>query len=92
MVEEVLRLTGDTATLTVRNVADTRARIRPLKVWTSTDHGATWHPAAVTRRTDRKFAVTLPDFPAGSVVSLKVDARDRHGSRIEQTLVDAYTA
>jgi hypothetical protein len=85
------RPTGDTATFTVRNVADPSARIRPLKVWTSTDHGATWRRAAVTRSTARRFTATLPEVAAGTAVSLRIDASDRAGNRIEQTLVDAYT-
>jgi subtilisin family serine protease len=85
------RLTGDTATFTVRNIADGSTRARSLAVWTSTDHGTTWQPAPVDRSTPRRFTATLPDVAAGTAVSLKVDARDRAGNRIEQTLIDAYT-
>jgi len=84
------RLTGDTATFTVRNIADGSIRARSLRVWTSTDHGATWQRAEVDRRSDRRFDADLPHVAAGTAVSLKIDARDRNGNRIEQTLVDAY--
>jgi subtilisin family serine protease len=86
------RLTGGTATFTVRNIASSRTGARSLKVWTSTDAGATWEPAPVRRTTARKFAVTLPEVAPGTAVSLKADARDRRGNRIEQALIDAYTA
>jgi subtilisin family serine protease len=84
--------TGNTATLTARHMVDGNdVRIRTMKVWTSTDHGATWTAARVTRQSGRRFDVRLPQVADGTPVSLKIDATDRHGSRIEQTLVDAYT-
>jgi hypothetical protein len=100
------RPTGDTASLTVRNIADDddgagsggggdggqRRRIRGLTAWTSVDHGATWQPAPVTRTAATRFDVGLPDAPSGTPVSLRVDAGDRQGSRIEQTLIDAYVS
>jgi subtilisin family serine protease len=89
------RPTGDTASLTVRNIADDGSqprRIRSLTAWTSVDRGATWQPASVTRTAATRFDVGLPDAPSGTPVSLRVDTGDHHGSRIEQTLIDAYVS
>lgn len=67
-----------------------RRRIDRLQVWTSTDDGTTREPATVRRRPDGEFRVTLPEVAADAGVSLRVDARDVDGHRIEQTLHDAY--
>jgi hypothetical protein len=87
------RPTGDTATLTVRQVTGSeRRRIAQLQVWTSVDDGTTWQPATVRRARHGDYRFSLPDVPAGSGVSLRVDATDTGGSRIEQTVLDAYIA
>jgi subtilisin family serine protease len=86
------RPVGHTGTLTARSMADgDRVQVRTMRVWTSTDHGATWHQARTARRSARSFDMLLPTVGRGTTVSLKIDAVDGHGSRIEQTLVDAYS-
>jgi hypothetical protein len=65
--------------------------VRSLRVWTSTDGGTTWRRASTERDGNRTWDVTLPRVSDGTSVSLKVDARDADGNRIEQTLVNAYT-
>ncbi|MGH9213963.1 MAG: S8 family peptidase [Acidimicrobiales bacterium] len=87
------RPTGRTATFTVDQVTGTDGpRIRSLRVWTSTDGGASWQRASADDRDDGEFRVRLPRVDRGTAVSLRVDAEDRDGNRIEQTLHDAYTA
>lgn len=85
---------GDTATLRVQQGTGTdRERYRSTPaVWTSSDDGATWQPARVHRAEADSFEVRLPDVPSGTGVSLRVDASGARGSRIEQTLFDAYTS
>ena len=86
------RPTGRTATFTVHQVTGAdQQRFRSVRVWTSTDDGATWRRASVERRDGGSFRVTLPRVDRGTAVSLRVDARDVAGSRIEQTLFGAYT-
>lgn len=83
---------GDTATLTVRRVTGANPRrVTHVKAWTSVDGGVTWQPAVVNRSGDGRYELTLPDVEPGTAVSLRVDARDSGGSRINQTLFDAYT-
>jgi hypothetical protein len=85
------RPTSRNATFTVRQVTGAEHRaIDSLKVWTSTDDGTTWQSATVRLDQGGTYRVTLPAVAAGTGVSLKVDARDTAGSRIQQTLVDAY--
>jgi hypothetical protein len=86
------RPTGTTATLRVRPSAGKATRVDQPLVWTSTDDGTTWQAARVGRTGADRFEVRLPDVPTGTGVSLRVDARGPRGSRVEQTLVDAYTA
>jgi subtilisin family serine protease len=84
------RPTGDVATFHVRQVTGAEASpIRRLRVWTSTD-GTTWRSAAVRERSSGRYEVTLPDVARGTGVSLRVDATDAAGGRIEQTLDNAY--
>jgi subtilisin family serine protease len=83
--------TSRTATFTVRQVTGVEPRrIDSLRVWTSTDDGTTWRPAPAHRHEGGTFRVTLPVVADGTGVSLRVDARDVAGNRIEQSLVDAY--
>jgi hypothetical protein len=83
--------TSRTATFTVRQVTGAPARpIASLRVWTSTDDGTTWQAATVRHDSGGTYRVTLPAVTDGTGVSLKTDARDTTGSRIEQTLIDAY--
>jgi hypothetical protein len=86
------RPTGRTARFKVHQVTGTPNRpVRSFRVWTSTDDGTTWRRASVDRDGNRSWDVTLPRVARGTGVSLKVDARDADGNRIEQTLIDAYT-
>lgn len=86
------RPTGRTATFTVRTVnATDQPAVRSLLVWTSVD-GATWRPAPAERQGDGVYKVTLPAAAEGTPVSLRVDAQDAAGKRVEQTLYDAYEA
>jgi hypothetical protein len=83
--------TSRTATFTVRPATGAPPRtIDSLRVWTSTDDGTTWTAATVRHDSGGAYRVTLPAVADGTGVSLKTDARDTAGSRIEQTLIDAY--
>lgn len=85
------QLTSRQATLSLRHVpaVEHPSPQRP-DVWTSTDDGATWQAAPVQRKGGGVYAVTLPDVDAGTGVALRVDARDRSGNRVQQTLFDAW--
>jgi subtilisin family serine protease len=83
---------GDTATLAIHTVAGADPQpIRQVRVWTSTDDGASWQRATVRRQEAGRYELGMPDVPRGAGVSLRVDAADGAGGRIEQTLYDAYT-
>jgi subtilisin family serine protease len=83
---------GDTATLAIHTVAGADPQpIRQVRVWTSTDDGASWQRATVRRQEAGRYEMGMPDVPRGAGVSLRVDATDGAGGRIEQTLYDAYT-
>jgi subtilisin family serine protease len=78
---------GETATFTVARVAGTpAATVTGFKLWTSADDGTTWTPAVVRPLGGGRFGATLPT----GHLSLRVDARDSGGSRIEQTIIHAY--
>ncbi|MEQ4301493.1 S8 family serine peptidase [Plantactinospora sp. B6F1] len=68
-------------------------RIAGLKLWYSTDDGAHWAPAALRRHGDGDYLATAV-YPALSAtsgaVSLKVEAWDADGNRIEQTTKRAF--
>jgi hypothetical protein len=83
---------GDTATLAIHTVAGADPQpIRQVRVSTSTDDGASWQRATVRRQEAGRYEMGMPDVPRGAGVSLRVDATDGAGGRIEQTLYDAYT-
>jgi hypothetical protein len=87
------RPTGDTATLTVRQVTGApESPVRRVRAWTSTDDGATWRPAPVEHGQGSEYRLRLPRAARGTGVSLRVAAGDAAGATIEQTLIDAYTA
>ena len=87
------RPTGDIAELTVRQMTGAeQSRVRRVRVWTSTDDGATWRSARVDPGRDGRYDVRLPRAPEGTGVSLRVSANDATGATIEQTLYDAYMA
>ncbi len=85
------RPTGRTATFVVHQVTGTEQQPIPsFRAWTSTDGGATWRRASAHQRGEGAYRVKLPSVTPGVAVSLRVDARDAAGNRIEQTLYDAY--
>ena len=87
------RPTSRTATFKVDQVTGAAdSRVTALKVWTSTNAGTSWRSAPVSRIRAGRYEVTLPGAAAGTPVSIRVDAVDAAGSRIEQTLIDAYVA
>jgi hypothetical protein len=57
----------------------------------ATGRGTTWRRASAQQRAVGAYRVKLPSVGTGVSVSLRVDARDAAGNRIEQTLYDAYT-
>lgn len=69
------------------------AKVTGLKVWTSTDGGATWHAASVTATGGGSFAATYT-VPAvartDSAVSIRTQAADSAGDTVDQTVYDAY--
>jgi subtilisin family serine protease len=82
---------GDTATFTVARVkGSAAAKATGLKLWTSLDDGTTWQPAAVTG-TNGKYTAKLPKAGKGQGVSLRVQATDNGGGKIDQTIIRAYT-
>jgi subtilisin family serine protease len=82
---------GDTATFTVSRVAGApSAKATGLKLWTSLDDGTTWHAADVTG-TGGKYSATLPHAGKGQAMSLRVQATDNGGSKIDQTIIRAYS-
>jgi hypothetical protein len=54
----------------------------------STDDGATWREAPVSRAGDRWLAQV--DNPAGGFVSLRTKATDTDGNTVDQTVIRAY--
>ncbi|WP_328908697.1 S8 family peptidase [Streptomyces sp. NBC_00234] len=60
-----------------------------VEVEVSTDDGATWSPATVKTKTDGNYKVSVRN-PSSGHVSLRVEAQDANGSKIEQTLIRAY--
>jgi hypothetical protein len=71
----------------------TAPKVAGLKLWVSTDDGAHWKPATVKRDHGNTFtaSTTYPDFSnTTGAVSLKVEAWDTNGNRIEQTSTRAF--
>jgi len=64
------------------------AVIASVAVDVSYDEGRTWHTAPLTRNGERWLAAV--DNPAGGSVSLRVQAADTDGNRLEQTTIRAY--
>lgn len=82
---------GSTAILTVTRVAGTpRAAVTGFRMWTSVDGGKTWQLAADHALGAGRYAVTMPPVSAGQGVSLRVQASDAGGSKIDQTIITAY--
>ncbi|MFK3982315.1 S8 family peptidase [Micromonospora sp. NPDC050397] len=86
------RPTGGVGSFQVRQANGVAAqRIESFQVWTSTDDGATWRTARVSRDGD-DFRAELPTVKTGQSVSLRVKAGASGGSGIEQTIIQAYHA
>ncbi|SDT39306.1 S8 family serine peptidase [Jiangella sp. DSM 45060] len=68
--------------------------VEGLRLWVSYDQGGEWTEARVRPRGDGEFEVTALHRPANrrasDVVSLRVEAWDEAGNRVEQTIRDAY--
>jgi hypothetical protein len=66
------------------------SQVEGARLWWSSDDGATWHRAAVTRTGDGVYDATVK-APAGTEhVSLKVEAWDEAGATVAKTVVRAY--
>lgn len=64
--------------------------VEGARLWWSSDDGATWHRAKVTRTDDGTFVAAVR-APAGAEhVSLKVRAWDAAGASVAKTVVRAY--
>jgi hypothetical protein len=84
---------SDEIRVTVDRQARKGARFTWLKLWFSTDDGATWDRARVTPRGNGVFEadVRYPRLSATTgAVSLKAVAWDVAGNRVEQTLARAF--
>ncbi|MFI7519960.1 S8 family serine peptidase [Micromonospora globbae] len=85
-------IVGGTGEFTVRQARGVPAqKVTSFQVWTSTDDGATWRAARVTRDGDT-YRAALPRPTAGQAVSLRVKADGNGGSGIDQTVIRAYRA
>ena len=62
--------------------------IAGVKVWTSTDDGSTWTAATVSGSSGAYTATV--NQPSAGFVSLRVEAWDAAGNRIDQTVKRAY--
>lgn len=84
----------------VQSEEDSAPRIEGLKLWTSTDGGESWERARVIpsqsrdggsgERTFRVVAVYPKPGQASGSVSLKAEAWDADGNRVEQVIKDAF--
>ncbi|RLP92058.1 S8 family serine peptidase [Micromonospora sp. CV4] len=84
--------TGGTAEFAVRQAHGVKPqKVTAFQVWTSTDDGATWKAARVSRGGDG-YRAELPKAAAGKPVSLRVKAAANGGSGIDQTIIRAYNA
>jgi hypothetical protein len=67
--------------------------VNDLRVQVSYDHGKTWQPAVVNRTANGEYRVIYTHPPLGDTagtVSLRAQASDEDGNRVEQTMLDAY--
>ncbi|MEV5707729.1 S8 family serine peptidase [Actinoallomurus sp. NPDC052274] len=83
---------GDTATFTVARVAGAAtATATGLKLWTSLDDGKTWQAATATAAGGERYTAKLPTAAKDQTVSLRVQATDSGGGKVDQTIIRAYT-
>ncbi|RSN15531.1 serine protease [Nonomuraea sp. WAC 01424] len=68
-------------------------KIAGLKVWASTDDGKTWNPVQLSKKKGGSYTATATypsrDKTTGTV-SLKAEAWDTDGNRVEQTTLKAF--
>jgi hypothetical protein len=85
---------GNRATFTLKQPSEVPAQaITAMAVWTSTDDGTTWQPAAILPgAVSGSFGATLPAVVSGQAVSLRVAVSGSGGSGIDQTVIRAYIA
>lgn len=69
-------------------------RLAGLRVWASRDGGGTWTPAKVTPGPRDTYQVHVQNPTAEATtsgrISLQVQAWDRAGNSVRQTITDAY--
>ncbi|WP_237103016.1 S8 family serine peptidase [Nonomuraea sp. MG754425] len=64
--------------------------IAGLRVWASTDDGASWQPATLKRAKDGTYTAKLKGLRPGQV-SLKAEAWDTAGNTVKQTTLRTFT-
>jgi subtilisin family serine protease len=64
--------------------------VEGARLWWSSDDGATWHRAKVTRTGDGTFVAAVKAPAGAGHVSLKVKAWDAAGASVTKTVVRAY--
>jgi hypothetical protein len=66
------------------------AAITSFALWVSYDDGATWENLRTTPLGDGHYSARVTNPQTAEHVSLRVEARDSGGSRIDQTIIRAY--
>lgn len=82
-----------TMDLRVRHQAADLPGVAGARVWVSYDDGDTWRAAPARDRGDGRFQVVLPGPPSGGgddAVSVRVEAWDADGNRVEQEIIRAW--
>jgi hypothetical protein len=70
----------------------TPSPVAGVRVWTSTDDGATWERSSTQRTGPGQYLTYVrPGSRAYSHLSLKIEAWDARGNRIEQVVTRAFT-
>lgn len=64
--------------------------VEGARLWWSSDDGATWHRAKVTRTGDGTFVAAVRAPAGADHVSLKLEAWDASGASVTKTVVRAY--
>ncbi|MGK5671891.1 S8 family serine peptidase [Micromonospora sp. URMC 106] len=81
-------------TVSAQSGAGITTELAGVRMWTSPDGGRTWKPASVKAGPDHTFQVTYQNPKAAdttnATVSLKLEAWDTDGNRVEQVVRDAY--
>ncbi|WP_157987775.1 S8 family serine peptidase [Jiangella endophytica] len=78
--------------LSVRHQRDAEARpVAGLAMWASYDGGATWRSVRVRADGMAAYTARLIHPPRAQDVSLRTEAWDEAGNRIDQTIITAYT-